>query len=74
VSEDSEYVPSDNETSSESDETSSKSEDSDMSKEDDTRRRIKQKVLKPLLKHDIQSTPKKMERGRKTVTYRDYVS
>lgn len=74
MSEDSEYAPSDNETSSESDKTSNKSEDSDVSEDNNTRTRIKQKVSKPLSKHDIQSTPKKMGRGRNTVTYRDYVS
>ncbi|XP_071580138.1 origin recognition complex subunit 2 [Temnothorax nylanderi] len=79
VSEDSEYVPMDNESSSEPDETSDKSEDSensDVSKENDARRGIKQKVSKPLPKplprREIQSTPRKTGRGRKTVAYKDY--
>lgn len=79
VSEDSEYVPSANETSSESDETSNKSEEdgenSDASEENDTRRKIRQKPLpKPLPKCDVQNTPKKTGKGCKTVPYKDYVS
>ncbi|XP_012534379.2 origin recognition complex subunit 2 [Monomorium pharaonis] len=75
VSEDSEYVPTDNEVSSESDGTSDKSENSensDMSEENNVRRGIKQRVLKPLPKRDVQSTPKRPGRGRKTVAYKDY--
>lgn len=80
VSEDSEYVPSDNEVSSESDESSDKteensdSENSDISKENNARRGIKQKIPKPLPKCEIQSTPRRMGRGRKPVAYKDYVS
>ncbi|XP_011694511.1 PREDICTED: origin recognition complex subunit 2 [Wasmannia auropunctata] len=74
VSEDSEYVPSNDEDSSESDETSDKSEDSEnsVSKENDNRRGIKQKVLKSLPKREIQSPLKKTGRGRKNVAYKDY--
>ncbi|XP_011882352.1 PREDICTED: origin recognition complex subunit 2 [Vollenhovia emeryi] len=75
VSEDSEYVPSNNEVSSESDETTDKSEDSessDANTKNDARRAIKQKVLKSLPRREVQSTPRKAGRGRKTVAYRDY--
>ncbi|XP_018351824.1 PREDICTED: origin recognition complex subunit 2 isoform X2 [Trachymyrmex septentrionalis] len=73
VSEDSEYIPSNDETSLESYETSDKSEDSDNSDtiQENNRRKIIQKV-KPLLKHEVRSTPRKTGRGRKTVTYKDY--
>lgn len=70
-------MPSNDEVSSESDEISDKSEDSndsDESKENNARGGIKQKALKRLPKREIQSTPKKMGRGRKTVVYKDYVS
>ncbi|XP_039304147.1 origin recognition complex subunit 2 isoform X2 [Solenopsis invicta] len=77
VSEDSEYIP--NEVSSESDEssdeTSDKSEDSensDVSEDDNARRKIKQRLSKPLPKHDVQNTPRKPGRGRRTVAYKDY--
>ncbi|KYM96112.1 Origin recognition complex subunit 2 [Cyphomyrmex costatus] len=73
VSEGSEYIPSD-EASSESYETSDKSEDtdSDISQETNARRQVKQKILKPLLKCEVQSTPRKTGRGRKTIAYKDY--
>ncbi|XP_018371240.1 PREDICTED: origin recognition complex subunit 2 [Trachymyrmex cornetzi] len=74
MSEDSEYIPSNNEVSSESYETSDKSEDSDnsdVSQENNIRRKVIQKV-KPLLKREVQNTPTKSRRGRKTVAYKDY--
>ncbi|KAG5331482.1 ORC2 protein, partial [Acromyrmex heyeri] len=74
VSEDSEYIPSNDEASLESYETSDKSEDSDnsdVSQENNIRRKVIQKV-KPLLKREVQSTPRKTGRGRKTVAYKDY--
>lgn len=77
MSEDSIYVPSNNETSSETDETSDKSDDSensDVSKKNNARRGIKQKVLKSLPKREVQSTSRKTEKGYKTVAYKDYVS
>ncbi|KYQ49923.1 Origin recognition complex subunit 2 [Trachymyrmex zeteki] len=75
VSEDSEYIPSNDEISSESCKTSDKSEDSDnsdVSQENNTRRKVVGKVLKPLLRRQVQSTPRKTRRGHKTVAYKDY--
>lgn len=77
MSEDSEYIPSNDEISSESCKTSDKSEDSDnsdVSQENNTRRKVVGKVLKPLLRRQVQSTPRKTRRGHKTVAYKDYVS
>ncbi|KAL0110283.1 hypothetical protein PUN28_013732 [Cardiocondyla obscurior] len=75
VSEDSEYMLSNNETSSESDETSDKSEDSDSSDtnmKNSTKKRIKQRVSKPLPNHKVQNTPKRIIKGHRTVAYKDY--
>lgn len=81
VSEDSEYVPVDNEISSEADEISDDSEDisesasSDASDEENVIRKIKKNVAQKFTpKHEIQNTPKKTRRGRKAVVYKDYVS
>lgn len=76
VSEDSEYIPSDNEisTESESSDKSEVSENSDIDKENNARRGIKKKISTLLPKQELQSTPRKIGRGRKPVAYKDYVS
>lgn len=83
VSEDSEYVPTDDEANSESDEISDnsrESESSDASEEEDNirKKRIEKKqstVQNILPKHKAQNTPRqKTKNGRKTVAYKDYVS
>ncbi|XP_012058884.1 PREDICTED: origin recognition complex subunit 2 [Atta cephalotes] len=74
VSEDSEYIPSNDEASLESSETSDKSEssdNSDVNQENNIRRKVIQKV-KPLLKREVRSTPRKTGKGCKTVAYKDY--
>ncbi|XP_012235205.1 origin recognition complex subunit 2 [Linepithema humile] len=79
VSEGSEYMPIDNEVSSETDQVSDDSEDisenasSDSSEEENVIRKIGKNVAqKSLPKHEIQNTPKKTRRGRKTIVYKDY--
>ncbi|KAL6264099.1 hypothetical protein P5V15_004177 [Pogonomyrmex californicus] len=73
VSEDSEYMPSSNETSSDP-ETSDKSCDSESSDESkkNSAIRMKLKIQKPLSKREVQYTPRKIGRGHKTVAYKDY--
>ncbi|XP_011647253.1 origin recognition complex subunit 2 isoform X1 [Pogonomyrmex barbatus] len=73
VSEDSEYMPSSNETSSDP-ETSDKSSDSESSDESkkNSAIRMKLKIQKPLSKREVQYTPRKIKREHKTVAYKDY--
>jgi len=75
ISEDSEYIPNDNEISSESNETSENSrdsEDSDAGKKENTRKRFKRNSIpKSPLKHEVQNT--RTRRGHKTIAYKDYV-
>lgn len=78
ISEDSEYVPTDIEISSESDEISDRSKDSENSdeseEENNIRRRGKQRLQKSLPKLEVQNTPRRTRRGRKSIAYKDYVS
>jgi len=76
ISEDSEYIPNDNEISSESNETSENSkdsDDSDLAKKENTRKRFKRNLIeKSPLKHEVQNA--RTRRGHKTIAYKDYVS
>lgn len=81
ISEDSEYVPIDNEVSSESDEISDKSIESESSyaseEENNARKKvIRNEVQKSLSESEIQNIPKskKMEKEYKNIAYKDYVS
>lgn len=82
ISEDSEYIPTDNEANAESDEisdSSKESKSSDASEEEDSRKKIigkKQNAIqKTLSKHEVQNSPRqKTKNGHKTVIYKDYVS
>lgn len=78
ISEGSEYIPTDKESSPESNEISDRSEDSENSDESEEiynfRRKDKQSGLqKSLPKREVQNTPR-TKSGRKSIAYKDYVS
>lgn len=79
VSEGSEYVLTTDDNSSDSDKThsSDNNESSDVSEEENNaKRKVKQSgvAMKTPPKHGVTSTPRKIVRGHKTTSYRDYVS
>ncbi|XP_072742850.1 origin recognition complex subunit 2 [Anoplolepis gracilipes] len=79
ISEDSEYKPTDSEISSESDGISGESKDSENSDESEeennktrARNRGKSRLQKSLPKCEVQNTPRRTRRERKSIAYKDY--